>query len=188
MDTTGKRIEMTTPEIESGLYFQNPNRKAYYSPYAKLMRACWNGDAIAVGYILDRMEDGRFSDDENIDGLYVEQVTSGDLESYGDTPLSVACSHGHSEVVEVLLRRGANPNVTPPSGITPLQDAIDADSVSIVILLLKYGADLEERCQVCPEDGGYDEVSPLEYARLCESDSRIIELLSPDQPKLSVVK
>lgn len=180
---------MNTTKPKSGLYWQDATRGAYYSPYAKLLRACVTGDAVAVEYILDRMEDGTFSDDYNIDGLTQEQVAAKDLESYDDTPLTRACVYNRPEVVETLLRRGANPNVTPPSGITALQDAIDAGSVAIVILLINYGAEIQGPCQLYGEDGDFGEVSPLEYARRFEDNDEVVQvLLDASTPKLSVIK
>ena len=59
----------------------------------------------------------------------------------GSTPLSVAVSRSSSaELVEFLLKRGANPN--PRNGSRdPLSSAVFADNLVFVALLLKYHAD-----------------------------------------------
>ncbi|MGL5721513.1 MAG: ankyrin repeat domain-containing protein [Brevinema sp.] len=54
----------------------------------------------------------------------------------GYTALHIASWNGNNELVEYLLRLGANPNVITPSGNTPLKFA----SPSVRRLLLQYGA------------------------------------------------
>jgi ankyrin repeat protein len=61
-------------------------------------------------------------------------------ESRGDTPLWTAVTESSDEVIEELLKRGANPN-TKVQGTTPLEQAALNGMVGPVRLLLKYGAD-----------------------------------------------
>ena len=42
----------------------------------------------------------------------------------GWTPLHEACNHGHSDVVSVLIDKGANVNALGMDGDTPLHDAV----------------------------------------------------------------
>ncbi len=72
----------------------------------------------------------------------------------GATPLHEAAQRGNAEVVEALLRHGANPNSRRPENLeTPLHFAQNGEVVS---LLLAYGADLEGRTR----QGG----TPLQWA------------------------
>ena len=62
-----------------------------------------------------------------------------------DTPLSLACSGGRYEVVEVLLRRNANKEHRNVSDYTPLALAASGGYVSIIKLLLAHGAEINSR-------------------------------------------
>ena len=56
----------------------------------------------------------------------------------GETPLRCACDREHADIVEVLLRAGADPDLS-----SPLIKADDLGNTEIVSLLLEYGADAE---------------------------------------------
>ena len=58
------------------------------------------------------------------------------------SPLYLACSNNHADVVEYLLSAGANVNLSGDRGITPIYIASWHDSIAIVNLLLKYNADI----------------------------------------------
>ncbi len=59
---------------------------------------------------------------------------------YGVTPLSMACDHGHEEVVRYLLDHGADPNIKDRFyRIGPMGWAISRQRVAIVELLVKAG-------------------------------------------------
>ena len=62
-----------------------------------------------------------------------------------DTPLSLACSGGLYEVVEILLRLGANKEHRNVSDYTPLSLAASGGYVNIIKLLLSYGAEINSR-------------------------------------------
>ncbi len=69
---------------------------------------------------------------------------------YGITPLSVACTYRHPEVVEVLLSAGADANQKRAGGETPLMTAARTGELSIVNDLIRHGAkvdDIEQRGQ-----------------------------------------
>lgn len=51
-----------------------------------------------------------------------------------------ACQKGHKEIVEYLLRKGANPNVKFKNKFTPLSIAMQHNFHPIVLLLREYGA------------------------------------------------
>jgi ankyrin repeat protein len=58
----------------------------------------------------------------------------------GDTALWIATTESALEVMEALLKKGANPNLQPRNGYTPLHIAAMNGLVDEVKLLLRYGA------------------------------------------------
>jgi ankyrin len=61
-----------------------------------------------------------------------------------DTPLLVACTYGHDEIVRLLLRNGThNINDCDSSGRTPLFIAVKVRNAGIVRQLLRAGADVD---------------------------------------------
>ena len=58
----------------------------------------------------------------------------------GATPLMVACSSRHKEIVDLFLARSCDVNTTTPEGWTALHVAVRACSASIVKRLLQAGA------------------------------------------------
>ena len=74
-------------------------------------------------------------------GVNVNQL---DLSGY--SPLHYAARNNHEEICQMLLTKGANPNIYTYSGkSTPLHRAAYMGHLNIVKLLLKYKADLD--CQ-----------------------------------------
>jgi ankyrin repeat protein len=67
-------------------------------------------------------------------------------EDYTDNPLSLAINNNNLSAVEMLLRKGANPNVyVEGNGVinsTPLLKAIDRQNAAMVKLLVEAGADV----------------------------------------------
>jgi ankyrin repeat protein len=53
-------------------------------------------------------------------------------------PLWVASYNNHPLVVELLLKAGADPNLTNHSGFTPLEISIEMDFIEIASLLLRH--------------------------------------------------
>lgn len=60
------------------------------------------------------------------------------------TPLMEAASAGHLEIIELLLKHGADVNATSSSGNTPLMYACAGGHVNAVKLLLSSGANVED--------------------------------------------
>lgn len=81
------------------------------------------GDAAAVSTGLDKGASVDFRDER------------------GQTPLMVASSQGHIDVVRVLLSRQADVNAQDPAGRTALLKAVICRRIEIVSLLLECGAD-----------------------------------------------
>lgn len=59
----------------------------------------------------------------------------------GRTALHIAASEGALECATELLDRGADPSIADGHGITPLMEAVDADSEDVARLLVMRGAD-----------------------------------------------
>ena len=83
-----------------------------------------------------------------------------DKQSYGLTPLHVACTHGHEEIARYLIENGARVNARNASGMTPLYLASLADHGAV------------ESIKVLLEENG----APDEHIRLA-SDPAISELM-----------
>jgi ankyrin repeat protein len=71
-----------------------------------------------------------------------------------------AAAAGHTEIVELLIRAGANVNLSDRSGFTPIASAAYAGYGDIVRRLIDAGADIQAPAS---ESHSY---SPLEYARM----------------------
>ena len=85
------------------------------------------GDADAVRRLLDL-------------GLPVDAV-----DSQGCSALLRAAGGGHRSVVDLLLTRGADPQLAAGSGATPLSAAVSMRHVEIVDRLIAAGADIDQR-------------------------------------------
>lgn len=64
---------------------------------------------------------------------------------YGVTPLSLACTNGHVEIIRLLLTARADPNAPLPEGETPLMTASRTGVVAAVRALLAAGATVNAR-------------------------------------------
>lgn len=105
-----------------------------------------------------------------------EQLESVNYDGY--TPLHVAVLRKDVELVQLLLRAGADLNKAEPScGRTPLHLAVEAQSPELAELLLRAGAD--------PAARGYGGRTPL-YSARHRPDPRLPQLLrafgAPDPP------
>ncbi|TAK38744.1 MAG: hypothetical protein EPO30_04275 [Lysobacteraceae bacterium] len=94
---------------------------------ADLPAAAIVGDADAVRRLLDL-------------GFGIDTV-----DAQGCSALLRAAGGGHREVVELLLERGADPQLGAHTGATPLSAAVSMRHVDIVDRLLAAGAGLEQR-------------------------------------------
>ena len=60
----------------------------------------------------------------------------------GWTPLHEACCLSSTDVVDALLKHGADPKACCKDGTTPLHKAARAGSKAVVFMLLQAGADV----------------------------------------------
>jgi ankyrin repeat protein len=71
------------------------------------------------------------------------------FESNGSTPLQIASIRQHTDVVKILLKYGANPNIPNMNGLTALDHACHACNLNggtdIIDTLLAYGADINHQ-------------------------------------------
>ncbi|KAI9149046.1 Ankyrin-1 [Paramyrothecium foliicola] len=63
----------------------------------------------------------------------------------GDTALSLASYKGFTEIVRLLVRKGARMDVRDEAGDTPLHSASRTSSLEVIEFLLESGADIEAR-------------------------------------------
>ena len=69
----------------------------------------------------------------------------------GVTALALACEAGYKEIVKLLLRKGADANLSTESGISPLHVASLHGHTAVVGLLLNTGADTDATVVVTDE-------------------------------------
>ena len=69
------------------------------------------------------------------------KINEGD--AYGQTALCWAAIRGDIEYTHLLLQNGADPNVVPSKGSTPLQSATESGSYECMELLLRAGAEVD---------------------------------------------
>jgi hypothetical protein len=72
--------------------------------------------------------------------LLDQHVSTEDRDDLGRTPLMVATVQGQVEIVQLLLARGADPNVADNTGSTPLQQAHRSHFTQIAQMLEQAGA------------------------------------------------
>ena len=94
------------------------------APAKTVYSAAWRGQ---LGTLRSKIEAGESPDAPQANGS-------------GMTPLSAAAGEGHTDVVGLLLAKGANANATKSNGKTPLLVATDNQHVAVMELLLQHGA------------------------------------------------
>jgi hypothetical protein len=114
----------------------------------EFLAAARKGDTAAVKAFLDK-------------GIDVNTKTR-----YGATALSYACDKGHTEVVRLLLERGANPDVKDTFyGATPMGWAAPKGYTEIVKLLLDKGSKEKGDALVIGASGGFVDMVEMVLAK-----------------------
>lgn len=147
--------------------------KDKYKEVEKLLRAAADGDTEMVRYLLQWMEDDLDDDDDNdVDHVFKPEfchplcqcprcepaqkrlaaVPQNGLgvnisNEDGFTPLHVAALHGHTELVSLLLRHGANICLKTANHATPLHLACQNSHIQVVKCLLECSAKLNKKDQ-----------------------------------------
>ncbi|XP_013012575.1 oxysterol-binding protein-related protein 1 isoform X2 [Cavia porcellus] len=99
----------------------------------QLLHHARNGNAEEVRQLIESMERKEVMADINCKGRSKSNL--------GWTPLHLACYFGHRQVVQDLLKAGAEVNVLNDMGDTPLHRAAFTGRKELVMLLLEYNAD-----------------------------------------------
>ncbi|RHZ45744.1 uncharacterized protein CDV56_101206 [Aspergillus thermomutatus] len=98
-----------------------------------IFRAAYHGH---VGIVQGLLDSGIEPDTRSTSHLI---FLGGGVKANRDTtPLLIAAQRGHDRIVQLLLERGADPNVN-----SPLRHALDRGHGSVVEMLLLHGADLD---------------------------------------------
>jgi ankyrin repeat protein len=89
------------------------------------------------------------------------------MDEFGETPLILACQNKYKDIVDLLLKNGANPNLKNKNQDTPLNIACASGDIPIVQLLLDHHADINGQGKygdsplICACKSGYDDVVKL---------------------------
>ena len=108
-----------------------------------LVKACRAGKSKSVQFLLERnaeinLEGNKLS--VNKDGQIIPST-----HKYPLSLLHIAAENRHSKVLEILLDRGMTPNTFEQYGFTPLHLAVKANNLTSVKMLIKKGADINQK-------------------------------------------
>lgn len=103
-----------------------------------------------------------------------------------ETPLTIACANGHKEIVELLLKEGANIEHRDKKGFSPLIIAATAGHANVVEVLLKNHAAIEAQSDRTKDtalslacSGGRKEVVELLLANNANKEHRNVSDYTP---------
>ena len=116
-------------------------------------------------------------------GANVNEATNNALGLLTITPLSYAVHHQATEIVKLLLERGANINAKDPLGTgTPLNEAAEKGYTEIAAMLLNKGADPEVRDETMNFTPLLDAAvgAHTEVAKLLLDHGASVDAASPD--------
>ena len=115
----------------------------------------------------------------DINRIYYEEEDDDDEGADYDmsTPLLEAANNGHTEIVQVLLDRGAKPNISNEYGYNPLQIAASRGYKEVVRLLIGGGAN--------PNTVGEGKSTPL-HGAAAEGHKDVVQMLLDEEADLNV--
>ena len=178
-EMTGALLELSTPKLQVDLW--RHNAKLHLDRHTPLTAASAAGHVEVVelllrhGVTVGRVTGARCTALHQASqgghlGVVKQLLTHGanlnEVDADHMTPLQLAVADPqHSDVVEVLLRHGANPSTGPAGGgFCPLHDACDIGAVASAQLLAAYGADPTAMVQLPDEDDDGVIYTPLSLA------------------------
>lgn len=125
--------------MEDSIITRESHLEPLREQYCLLALACDSGDTKTVQILLRHVN-------KNIFKLSKQLLKPGDFDILKPyfTPLGFACSIGHLEIVDDLIKAGADVN-TIDQEKTPLIDACDRGYLGIVRVLVKSGADVNSK-------------------------------------------
>ena len=120
VSTRSKTLKLTTPDeiIPITVYDNNMGEGDYFEA-TRLLSAVIHGNSDLVKNLLKNRVDVNEHE-----------------ERYKITPLHFAVQKGDKDIIEILLRAGANPNVKDIFHRTPLHYAIDGDNKDVIRLIM----------------------------------------------------
>ncbi|XP_076458680.1 ankyrin repeat and KH domain-containing protein 1-like isoform X4 [Babylonia areolata] len=161
------------------LQHQLLKQTATAAPSAATVAAIPNPASVATPSVpVDKIQQG---------SLYPSSVdVDSQTESNHDTALTLACAGGHSELVSLLLAKGADIEHRDKKGFTPLILAATAGHLEVVEILLDHGAEIEaqsERTKDTPLSlacsGGRYEVVEMLLNRVANKEHRNVSDYTP---------
>lgn len=140
----------TVSEIKE-LMIQNPDiiNQINENGFSPLILACYRGNTEVANFLIDNLKDLNYKSQEG-------------------TALAGLSIRYNKALVEHLLKKNADPNISDSTGTTPLFWAVKSGNKELVELLLKYKADKKLKDSMG--------LSPFEYA-LKTDNKEIINLL-----------
>ncbi|HZO73843.1 MAG TPA: sigma-70 family RNA polymerase sigma factor [Ktedonobacteraceae bacterium] len=153
-----KRLKvLLLDSVRDTLQEQQRSHERNFPSRVRLLIAIRLGDAAQVRALLERAP---FLVNTKVVWQGAQQQRCSPIFPIGYTALHEAAVSGRTELTDLLLDFGANPNVRTKSGLTPLSLAILYNHVDVVKLLLAHGADARgELCRATMRD--YREIVQL---------------------------
>ena len=107
----------------------------------ELLKAVKRGNVELIRRVLSSfMVDVNFRTERVLNEAALLVHLRGHIKIINESPLILAAKEGHKDVVQLLLERGAEPNLAHQNGRTPLQMAASICHTDVVQLLLDSGA------------------------------------------------
>lgn len=131
--TDSELYSVAKPMLHSGVLRRYKIESQAYEMVKAFTGAAFYGNIEAVSTALSR-------------GVNINAIDSGDIDSSGKTALLAAIRNKKDDVVQFLLKAGANPNIKEQDerGRTPLIVALEQGSDTAFQMLLEAGADINE--------------------------------------------